>query len=534
MSDVGTLYTGGTIWTLDAAQPDAEAIAVRDGRILAVGDASLCTDVLGRRHERVDLRGGCLLPGFIDTHLHLIGMLYFEQNVDLREVSDIAGLQRAMREAATQCDPDEWVIGLQLDDEALAEKRLPTRLELDEACSELPVVILEHDGHTAIGNTRALEAAGIHRDTPDPPGGRIDRDANGDLAGPCRETAAQVLLGSMPPARLDRLREAGQRCFSRLSSYGITSVGVITQTDEEGPAGEAGRLESLALQLLLEEIPFHLYSIAVGRTIDGPLAARKTSLHDPEAGHRVGGYKIFADGTFGSCTACMHEPFSDTGQQGFMTLTEDEIFDRMCAAEDAGFQICVHAIGDAANRACVDLYERLFERRPSADRRHRIEHASLLPPELIKRMAALGVAVSTQPLFLRSECAWLERRLGPERIRQAYPFRSLIDAGVRLAGASDAPVESPRVVDAIHACVTRHGVAPEEAISVEEAVGLFTSQAAVLQFEENEKGRLVPGLRADLAVLSEDPRRVDPERLCELEVTRTVVDGVCTHSEESA
>jgi predicted amidohydrolase YtcJ len=255
-------------------------------------------------------------------------------------------------------------------------------------------------------------------------------------------------------------------------------------------------------------------------------AARETPLHDPEAGRRVGGIKIFSDGTLGSCTALMKAPFSDQPErQGFMTLAEGEIYRRMLEAHLQGLQIGIHAIGDEANRRCLDLYERLLGEHPRADHRHRIEHASVLDDESIARMARLGVVVSTQPLFIHSEKNWLHRRLGPDRARQTYPLRSLLEAGVRVAGASDAPVESTDVLHAIQCCVTREGFQVEQGISAAQALRIFTIDAAYAQFEEDEKGSIRPGKRADFAVLSANPVKVPAEAIREIRVERTIVAG---------
>jgi predicted amidohydrolase YtcJ len=532
-----TLYTGGEIVTLDPARPSAEALATAGGRIVAVGDAAVCRDALraagAADFTHVALHGRALLPGFIDTHLHPIMLAYFDANADLRGVRSIAALQEKLRAAAASMPPGEWLVGLQLQDEDLAEGRLPTRAELDAACEDRPVVVVEHDGHSAVGNGAALAAAGIVAGTPDPPGGRIARDAGGAPLGPCFEAAAQKLLGAVPSPSLDRMREIARRTFARLPAHGITSAGVILQTDDEGPAGAAGSLEAIAMQVLLGDAPFSTYAILVGRSVDAAVAARATPLHDPARGRRVGGFKIFADGTFGSCTACMREPFSDRpAERGLMTLDDDVLFARMRAAHAAALQICVHAIGDAAIERCVGLFERMLAEAPRVDHRHRIEHASLVPPELVARIAALGLCVSTQPLFIHSEKTWLHRRLGAARARHTYPLRALIDAGVRVGGASDAPVESLDVLHAIQCCVTREGFEPQQALTPAEALHLYTGGAARIQFEEHEKGRLAPGLRADLVVLSESPLAVAPARIASIRVLRTVTGGAVVHDAE--
>jgi predicted amidohydrolase YtcJ len=524
------LFRGGEVVTLDDAQPSAAAVATAAARILAVGTEPDCRRALAsaghERFEEVDLGGGVLLPGFIDTHLHPIPIVVFELNPDLGTARDIDEVVARLRASEAACGPDEWVLGLQLDDEALPEKRLPSRHDLDRVSATRPVVVLERDGHCSIGNSAALAAAGITRDTPDPAGGRIDREPDGMPAGPCREAAGQILLGGVPMPPIDRVREAGRRAFRRIVSHGITSVGAVIQSDDEGPAGGAGAIELLAMQLLLDETPFCTYAIVIGRTAEAAEAARTTTLHEPEAGRRVGGFKIFADGTFGGHTACMHQPFADSPEDaGFLVHDEEVIYERMCDAHRRGLQVCVHAIGDRAVTRCIDLYEKLLAEHPRRDARHRIEHASLVTPGEARRLARLGIAVSTQPLFIHSEKAWLHERLGAARARHTYPLRDLLDAGVRMGGASDAPIESTSVLHAIECCVTREGFEPGQAIDAAEALRLFTSDAAWLQFEEHEKGTISPGKRADLVILDASPLAVPAERIREIQVQRTIVGG---------
>jgi predicted amidohydrolase YtcJ len=527
------LYFGGEIHTLEQDPPSAEAVAVRDGRILAVGEKDACRASLGGDCVEIDLEGRVLLPGFIDTHLHPIMMAYFEMNADLSGVASIGELQARLREAAAGSSAGDWVVGLRFGDEAMEELRLPTRHDLDAACRDRPVLVLRHDGHMVIGNTRAIEAADVTRGREDPEGGQIDREADGTPAGPFRENAVTLLLDAMPAPDLEQLRAGARAAFGRLTSCGVTSAGIILQTDHEGPAGAAGALEVPGMQLLLPETPISTYALLISSDAEKILAARETPLHDPQSGRTVGGIKIFSDGTLGSCTALMDAPFSDQPErQGFMTTEEDEIYRRMVAAHCRGLQIGIHAIGDRANRRCLALYERLLTEHPRADHRHRIEHASVLDDESIAEMARLGVVVSTQPLFIHSEKSWLHKRLGPERARRTYPLRSLVEAEVRVAGASDAPVESTDVLHAVQCCVTREGFEVEQGISVAQALRIFTIDAAYAQFEEGEKGSISPGKRADFAVLSANPASVPAEAIREIRVEQTIVGGCSVYTRD--
>lgn len=528
MPGKGQLYFGGDIYTVDEACPTAEAIAVRDERILAVGSESQCQSALGKHYESINLYGCALLPGFIDTHLHPILMIYFDMNLDLRGVKSIKDLQDRIRNTAEESSPDTWVVGLQFDDQELHAPRLPTRRDLDAACLDHPVIVVKHDGHMVIANTKAIEAAGISASTKDPEAGIIDREQNGYPSGPFRESAAQILLDAMPLPDMQSFIAGAALTFKKLVSHGITSAGVVLQTDEEGPAGAQGAFDLPLMQMLLEYVPINLYGILFAHDVEQIAAARETALHQQEIGigHRIGGLKIIADGTFGSCTAYMSHTYTDQpDKQGFLMYTQDEIYQRMVAAHNAGFQIAIHAIGDAGNRTCIDLYDRLLNEYPRVNHRHRLEHASLLDASMIADIARLGLVVSAQPLFIHSEKSWLHKRLGADRARWTYPFRTLLDAGIKVAGASDSPIESIDVLHAIQCCVTREGFEPQQGITTAEAIRMFTLDAAYAQFEESVKGSISVGKRADMVVLSENPTRVSPEKIRGIHIKRTISGG---------
>ncbi len=527
MFETGQLYFGGEVYTVDESCPRAEAVALRDGQIIAVGSESDCRYALGKDFEPVNLGGRALLPGFIDTHLHPILMIYFDMNLDMRGIKSIKELRDKMREAGKKASKDAWAVGLQFDEEALEDPRLPTRHDLDDACPDRPAIVVKHDGHMVIANTKVFEAAGISSSTLDPDGGVIDRDSNGYPLGIFRESASQIILGAMPMPDIQEFVKCAKSSFGKLVACGITSAGVVLQTGDEGPAGASGNFDVIAMQILLDHVPINLYGILISDDISKVKATRKPPLHvDEPGGHRIGAIKIFADGTFGSCTAYMNEPFMDQpDKQGFLVHSPDYIYNLMVEAHKAGLQIGIHAIGDKANRICVDLYDRLLSAYPRVDHRHRLEHASIVDADTIADIARLGLVISTQPLFIQSEKHWLHKRLGPERAKWTYPFRSFLDAGIKVAGASDAPVESIDVLDAIHCCVTREGFEPHQGITAAEAIRMFTIDAAYAQFEDSIKGSISVGKRADLVVLSENPASVPAEKIRDIRVERTVCGG---------
>jgi predicted amidohydrolase YtcJ len=522
------LYFGGEVYTLDDRLPAAEAVAVRDGYIIAVGSRSACESALSGTFEATDLRGRSLLPGFIDTHLHPLMLVYFDMNADLHGVSSMSDLGERMRASARGIAPGAWVVGLQFDEQDMDDPRLPTRHDLDAACPDNPVMIVKHDGHTVFANSLAIREAGVTAATPDPEGGVIDREPDGYPAGTFRESASLIIKSKVPIPDLRLFVDGARSSFGRLAACGVTSAGAVMQTDTEGPAGDEGAFEIPLMQALLEYVPINLYGILIASDIEQVTDAQATPLHDPVigAGHRVGAVKIYADGTYGSCTAYMDEPFTDQpDKRGFLAHDAEELYRRMLFAHQAGLQVCIHAIGDAANRTCLELYRRLLTEHPRVDHRHRLEHASQLDAGIVEDMARLGIVVSTQPMFIHSEKGWLHKRLGEERAKWTYPFRSLVEGGVRVAGASDGPIESVDVLHAIYCCVTREGFEPGQAIAAEQALRMYTVNAACAQFEDSVKGSITRGKRADLVVLSDNPVSVEPEAIRDITVDMTIVGG---------
>jgi predicted amidohydrolase YtcJ len=511
------LLHGARVLQPEPAPAGHDAVALLDGRFAAVGRAEDCRAALPEGTPEVDLGGRVLAPGFVDAHTHPMVMCVFEQHLRFDEATSVADVLDAVADRARSTPGDDAVVGFQLDDARLAERRLPTADELGSVAPGRAVVLVRRDAHHAVGSVAALAAAGLDRPGAVPEGGHVARDADGRLTGLVGETAVAPLMALLPEVTLESLAEGAAAWRDRLLRQGVTGLTAICQTTPEGPAGPAGELEAVGWSVLADSLPFDLQTVLIAPDLAAVATFQGVaSLHDPARRRRVDGVKLFLDGTLGGATACMHAPFADRSHTaGMRTMGDGEAYDRMVAAHVAGLQVCVHAIGDQANRSAADLYARLLGEHPGPHR-HRVEHASVLDDETIDAFGSLGITCVVQPINLRTESHWLGARLGPERLRRAYPYRSLLDAGVAVAGSSDAPIEPTDVLAAMAATVDREGLADEQALLPIEALGLYTTGAAHARQVEADCGRVEAGHRADLVVLSGDP--LDP---C------TTVAGTC-------
>ena len=523
------LFFNGPIVTMAKGETSPESLVTHEGRIAFTGPRQEALDWAHRHGVNLtehDLEGQALLPGFIDPHLHPMPMIFFAMNADLEHARDLAEVKVRLTSKLADLSEEEWLMGVQFEAKSLPAGEQLTRRELDGMFPGKAVLIYSRDGHSVIVNTKALDAAGIKESVEAPYGGVIGRYQDGSLNGIFEEKAIGLPMQHFPSPRPERMLAASQGVFDQLAEAGITSIGAMLQSDEEGPGGASSRMEALLFPQLRGLIPQSVYAIIIGKTMEGIKSAIESPLNDPDQHTVTRAFKIFADGTFGSCTACMTEPYADkTCSHGYMTLSDDEIYARMEAAHLAGYQVCIHAIGDKGIENCVRLFERLLDAHPRPGHRHRIEHASIASKDLVARIAKAGLSICTQPLFIRSESDWLPRRLGEARAAQAYPFRDFIDAGIVVAGSSDAPIESTDVVAALDFAVNRGGFHPEQGISIEDALAMYTRNAAWLQFEEDLKGTLEHGKQADLVILNADPLSVSPQEIAGLKVRETIIRG---------
>lgn len=477
-------------------------------------------DPSGDPSEVVDLGPGHIVPGLRDAHFHPVTYAASLVVPSLKSAKDFAEIGARVGEAASRVAPSVPVSAIRLDDETLHEGQLPTRHDLDKMLPDRPLIIHRYCGHIAVANTAALHLAGVTAATPDPVGGTLDRDERGEPTGVLREMGIELV--SLPLAHQagpavtdDQVVDA----MTALASVGLTSIGGIVGCGD-GPWADLGDQFSQLLRIA-DRLPINVRVLVIGQD---PNQLRDAARRLDEVGSprlTFLGVKIFGDGSLGGHTAAMHEPFTDadtTGQLRFDPISSRPLVQ---TALDLGGISAIHAIGDRANAAVLDFYDDLIQ--DGADpTRLRIEHASILGPDEIAAFARLGVTASVQPAFMASETEWLEKRVGPDRLLQSYPLRTLLDAGVPLAGGSDCPVEPPHPLPGIAAARDRCGIVPSEGLTAREALHLFTDGAARSLLEPRP---LAPGSPADFIMLDVDPLEATPDELRAARVLATYVAG---------
>ncbi len=525
------ILLNANVITLDPARPSAEAVVIEGGRIAFVGGNAEARAFARPGAQATDLAGQTLVPGFNEAHNHMLlfGQTLTQVDAGYPTVRSIAEIVRAFAARASETAPGAWVRGRGYDDNKLNERRHPSRHDLDAAAPNNPAVVVNSSGHMCVVNSRALALAGIGPDTPDPQGGHIVRDEHGAATGLLQETAQLLVTSLIPPPTAEDLREALRRCCAAYAVAGITSsqdassitpLEVSTYVD----ARNAGELSLRTNLMIRDNLLPHLAGVGL-----------RGGFGDDRL--RIGPIKFFIDGSLIGRTAAVSQPFladPRTDNLGLWMMPEDEFIERVWQAHKAGFQVATHAIGDRAIELVLDAYEGALARLPRADHRHRIEHCGILRPDLIERLRVGRFLAISQPIFVSEYGDGFRRHLGEARVQLTYPFRSLLDAGVTLVFSSDCPVSNYQPLRGIRDSVyerTGSGAAYalEEALTVEEALHAYTVAGAYASFEEGQKGRIKPGQLADLTVLGQDPRQVEPSAIAEVPVTMTIVGGETIH-----
>jgi predicted amidohydrolase YtcJ len=513
------------VWT--GATPDAEAIAIAGDRIAAVGSSDEIRKAAGTAPV-LDLGGRFVVPGFIDTHVHFIDGGFRLASVQLRDAKTREEFVSRIRAFAATVPAGTWITGGDWDHTAWGGE-LPRRDWIDEATPNHPVWVNRLDGHMALANSAALNAAGVPPDVRDVPGGEIVRDRRGQPTGLLKDNAMGLIDPKVPPPPADLQDRALDSAMKYVAAQGVTSVhnmGSWADLEVFTRAWKAGRLSTRIYAAVPLDSWERLQQAVVARTYGDQGRG--------DAWLGVGALKGFVDGSLGSHTAAFQEPFTDApSDRGLFVNSPENLYAWVSGADEAGLHVMVHAIGDRANATILDIYDRVIRENGARDRRFRIEHAQHIAPPDITRFAALGVIASMQPYHAIDDGRWATKVIGPERSRTTYAFRSLLDARAILAFGSDWFVAPPTPLEGIYAAVTRRtidganpdGWVPEQKITVEEAHRAYTRSGAFASFEETQKGTIAPGMLADLAVIDRDLRQIAPEQIRDATVVRTIVGG---------
>jgi predicted amidohydrolase YtcJ len=522
------IVTNAKVWTVDANHPRAQAVAVLGDRIVLVGSNADVEGLRGPHTRMIDAGGKLLVPGFNDAHVHFVNGGLQLDSVQLDDVTGPEEFVRRVAEQAKKTPKGEWILNGDWDETKWPGQTLPTRQLIDPVTPDNPVFVSRYDGHSALANSAALKLAGVTAQTPDPPGGTIVRDSRGDPTGDLKDAACDLVYKVIPPLSHDHRMRAVKRALEHAASVGVTSV--------QNMDPEYADIAAYAELLQSGELTTRIYAAPLITQVDDQV---KIGISHAFGGPylRIGALKAFADGSLGSRTAYFFEPFLD--ELGNHGLLSDEMQslplmrERMMKADAAGLQICTHAIGDQGISIILDLYTDVAKANPGVDRRFRIEHAQHMAAKDFARFAQLNVIASVQPYHAIDDGRWAEARIGHDRASRTYAFRTFLDSGVHLAFGTDWDVAPLNPMLGLYAAVTRatldgknpKGWFPEQKLTVEEAVQAYTMGSAYAEFQEKEKGSITPGKMADMVLLTDDIFSIDPAKIRDVKVLKTIVGG---------
>jgi predicted amidohydrolase YtcJ len=518
----------GKIHTMDPNAPTAEAVAVYRNRIVSVGTTKDIKKLAGANTRQIDAKSQAVLPGFNDAHTHFMSGGFQLSSVDLRDANTPEEFAQRIRDFAAKLSEGRWVTGGDWDHERWPKADLPTKELIDRYTPNTPVFVNRLDGHMSLANSLVLKLAGVTKQTLDPPGGVIVRDPKtGEPTGVLKDAAQEFVWKVIPASTFEEKLAAARAATNHAASLGVTSVQDMSAGVDVG-----------VYQTLLDrgELKTRIYAVWPLPSWDR-LARTGVRAHFGSGMLRTGGLKGFADGSLGSTTALFYEPYRDapntSGIPSGEMFPEGAMLERIRGADKAGLQVLIHAIGDKANDLILSMYEQVEREDGDRDRRFRIEHAQHLRAQDIPRFARDKVIASMQPYHAIDDGRWAEKRIGKDRAKTTYAFRSLLDAGATLAFGTDWTVAPLDPMLSVYAAVTRrtldeknpNGWVPAQKISVEEAVRAYTIGSAFAEFQENEKGTIAPGKLADLVILSRNIFKIEPKEIEKTKVVMTIMDG---------
>ncbi|MBS1918918.1 MAG: amidohydrolase [Bacteroidetes bacterium] len=518
------IYFNASIWTGNEQMPGASAIAINGNKIIFVGnDYQL---YIGDRTELIDIKNKFLIPGFIDNHTHFLSGGYNLSGVDLRKETTKQEFINALKVFCRLHNDDRWILGGDWDHETWGGA-LPEKEWIDSITGNHPVFVNRYDGHMAFANSKALHMAGITSTTQAPPGGEIIKNKNGEPTGMLKDEAMALMNRIIP----DPSEQEFDEYFSAAQQYAFENG--VTQVHDMGSYGGWTDLKTYRRNYKQKKLQLRIYSFVAlwsWKKLDS--FCKKNGKGDDML--RWGGLKGFVDGSLGSTTAWFYQPYLDAPGNTGLQVTDTALLRKwVLAADSAGLQVAVHAIGDRANDFIMNVYEEAEKVNPDRDRRFRIEHAQHLTPSAITRFAKLNIIASVQPYHAIDDGRWAYKRLEDARLKGTYVFRSLLDAKAVVTFGSDWTVAPMKPIEGIYAAVTRrtldgknpNGWYPEQKISVEQALKCYTQNNAFAGFQDNKLGILKKGMLADFVVLSDNLFEIAPEKMLDVKVLRTVIGG---------
>ena len=525
----GDIYTrapiGGVFSGFKPPQPPgrAQALAVVGGKITVIGSNEEIQKLKGPKTQVIDLGGHFVMPGFNDAHVHLGSGGFEKLNVNLVGSKSLDEMKQRIAERVKTAGPGEWIQGRGWDHTLWTEQKTPTRADIDAVTGDHPAIFNRVDGHIAIANSAALKAAGVTAQSPDPHGGKIDRDDKGEPTGILRETAMGAVFQKIPPPSPAQRRKAAELALQDAARWGITSAQDNSDWEDFLTYEQMEKEGKLTLRIA-EWLPFDA-------PVEQLIKMREHhSAKDPMLHTTM--LKGFMDGSLGSRTAAMLAPYDDDPKNSGIPRYEQDKLNTMAAERaNAGFQIGFHAIGDRGARMALDAFAYAIQKSDKKGLRFRIEHDQVIAPEDFKKYKDLGVIASVQPNHLLTDMNWAEAHIGPARAKHSYPWKEFEDNGIGLASGTDYPVEPITPFRGVYAAITRQNEAgtkeyyPEQKLTIHDAISAYTTGSAFAEFAEKQKGTLMPEMLADFVVLDRDITKVPPPEILKTRVLRTVVGG---------
>jgi len=510
------VLVNATVINPGSEQSPAQAIAIKHGKIMAVGTSKQILSLIGESTKKIDVDGRTILPGFIECHAHGVWLGQSLSEINLRRAKSIREIQEKVKEWTKKTSLGCWIVGQGWDQDQLSEHRYPTWKDLDEVSPNHPVLLIRVCGHLGVINSEAMRQAGITKETQSPKGGRIDIDRKTRMPnGILRENALNLVFKVLPERSKENLAEAILQASQKMIEEGITTVHWIIRSGKE--------LRTLQKLIDHNRLPVRIYTIIPVEYLDN-LVELGIATRFGDDRIRVGSVKILADGSLGARTAALKDPYTDSPKtKGMLLYSESQLKRLIETAHNADLQLAIHAIGDKTVEIILQTLKKILQKNPNPNHRHRLEHASVLNPSLIQEMKEINMIASVQPHFIISDF-WVADRLGESRARWTYALKSMSKEGVIMIGGSDAPVEPVSPILGMYAATARKTF-PQERLTITEALRLYTTNAAYASFEEDTKGSIEKGKLADLVVLSGNPFQTPHEQLKQIKAVMTIVDG---------